>query len=81
MAATAGTYELGRFSGECAKSHDPILAHQEFVAALVDALDEEGRPILKRLDFGTQAWDDAHAQQLHRQHRAGKKSQGRNHRR
>ncbi len=58
MAATAGTYELGRFSGECAKSHDPILAHQEFVAALVDALDEEGRPILKRLDFGTQAWDD-----------------------
>lgn len=58
MAGTTGTYELGRFSGECAKSHAPILAQQEFVAALVDALDEEARPILKRLDFAAAVWDE-----------------------
>lgn len=57
MAGLAGTYELGRFSGECAQSHQPILPHQEFVAALIDAIDEEGRPILRRLDFAAQAWD------------------------
>lgn len=57
MAGTAGTYELGRFTGECAHTHQPILTRDEFVAALIDSADEEGRPILRRLDFSAQAWD------------------------
>ncbi|MSR68736.1 MAG: hypothetical protein EXS17_00055 [Phycisphaerales bacterium] len=57
MAGTAGTYELGRFSGVCALSQQPILASQEFVAALVDALDGEGRPMLQRFDFAAEVWD------------------------
>ncbi len=57
MTGAAGTYELGRFSGVCAISQQPILASQEFVAALVDALDEEGRPLLRRLDIAAARWD------------------------
>lgn len=57
MTGTAGTYELGRFSGVCASSQQPITPAQEFVAALVDALDEAQRPILRRLDFSASVWD------------------------
>ncbi len=56
MAGTAGTYELGRFSGECASSRTPIFPRQEFIAALVDGLDDEGHPVLRRLDFASDIW-------------------------
>lgn len=57
MAGTAGTYELGKFSGVCAASGATIAQRAPFIAALLDVIDEEGHPILRRLDYSTQAWD------------------------
>ncbi len=57
MAVTAGTYELGRFSGVCAATQEVIQTSQEFVAALVDAVDEAGQPIVRRVDYSAVQWD------------------------
>ncbi|MSQ89990.1 MAG: hypothetical protein EXS01_01155 [Phycisphaerales bacterium] len=57
MAVSAGTFELGRFTGACAHSQEPIAASDSFVAALADWTDEEGRSLLRRFDFSLGAWD------------------------
>lgn len=57
MAGTAGTYELGRFTGTCAGSGVAIASGTAFVAALVDRLNEEGIPTLTRLDYSVDAWN------------------------
>ncbi len=56
MAGIAGTYELGRFSGVCASTQQPIESGDEFIAALVDAVDESGHPVLRRIDYASVAW-------------------------
>lgn len=57
MAGTAGTFELGKFSGQCAHSGASIAPGDEFVAALVEGADDSGRPALRRLDFALAAWE------------------------
>jgi len=56
MAGTADTFDLGRFSGQCAHSGAVIAAGDAFIAALVEASDESGRPMLRRADFSVEAW-------------------------
>ncbi|MSR28142.1 MAG: hypothetical protein EXS03_01010 [Phycisphaerales bacterium] len=57
MAGTAGTYELGRFSGVCAATGNPITPRSAFVAALVDRINDEGTPALLRLDYALSQWE------------------------
>jgi hypothetical protein len=56
MAGTAGTFEIGRFTGQCASTGEPIAGGSPFVASLAEAV-EEGRPVLRRIDWSAAAWD------------------------
>jgi len=57
MAGTADAFDLGRFSGQCALNGSAILAGDAFVAALVEGVDESGRPTLRRVDVSVEAWE------------------------
>lgn len=57
MAGTADTFDLGRFSGQCAHTGSAIAAGEAFIAALVEGADEAGRPLLRRADFSCGAWE------------------------
>ena len=56
MAGTAGTFDIGRFTGQCAATGDPIAGGSAFVASLAEAV-EDGRPVLRRIDWSVAAWD------------------------
>jgi len=57
MAGTADTFDLGRFSGQCAHTGNVIAAGDVFIAALVEGADETGKPMLRRADFSHGAWE------------------------
>ena len=56
MAGTAGTFDIGRFTGQCAATGEAIAGGSPFVASLAEAL-EDGRPTLRRIDWSVVAWD------------------------
>lgn len=56
MAGTAGSFDIGRFTGQCAATGEAIAGGTPFVASLAEAVDE-GRPVLRRIDWSAQAWD------------------------
>lgn len=56
MAGTAGTFEIGRFTGQCAATGEPIPAGSPFVASLAETV-EDGKPALRRIDWSAAAWD------------------------
>ncbi|MSR44175.1 MAG: hypothetical protein EXS15_02305 [Phycisphaerales bacterium] len=58
MAGIAGTFELGRFTGVCAQSQEPIAPKQAFIAALADWVDDDGRSTLRRFDYSINTWEN-----------------------
>jgi hypothetical protein len=57
MAGTAGSYELGRFTGVCASNGCSIPAGERFTAALVDRVADDGSAHLARADYSREAWE------------------------
>lgn len=55
MSRFSTSYEIARSTGVCAKTDRPIEVGERYVAALVDAGEEEG---LIRRDYSLAAWDD-----------------------
>ncbi len=55
MSATQNSYPISRPTGQCAATGRAIAVGETFVATLVERDDQ---PLLERMDFSTEAWDE-----------------------